>query len=127
MHLFILVRNVWPVAKYMTPNSIRIGPLPILLSAVVGVFVVLAPCGLAQDPSPASQNPPAQKQQQNPAPTVQNPPRISVTSSLVVVPVTVKDRSGNLVPDLKKDEFRIFDDDVEQQIFSFTAEAFPIS
>jgi len=45
----------------------------------------------------------------------------------VVVPVTVKDRSGNLVADLRRDEFRIFDDDAEQRITSFAAEAYPIS
>jgi VWFA-related protein len=39
----------------------------------------------------------------------------------------VKDRSGNLVPDLRKDEFRVFEDKVEQRIFSFTAEAYPLS
>src|SRR5262249_5312439 len=47
--------------------------------------------------------------------------------SLVVVPVTVKDGSGRLVPDLTQEEFRIFDDDVEQRIEVFSAEAFPLS
>jgi Ca-activated chloride channel family protein len=53
--------------------------------------------------------------------------KISVNSDLVVLPVTVKDRFGNLVPDLQREEFRIFDDDVEQSIDVFTAEAFPLS
>jgi Ca-activated chloride channel family protein len=53
--------------------------------------------------------------------------KISVNSELVVLPVSVKDRSGNLVPDLQREEFRIFDDDVEQSIDVFTAEAFPLS
>ena len=53
--------------------------------------------------------------------------RIAVNSDLVVLPVTVKDRKGQLVPDLQKDEFRIFDDDVEQSIDVFAAEAFPLS
>ena len=47
--------------------------------------------------------------------------------TLVVLPVTVKDQNGTLVPDLKKDEFRVFEDNVEQQILDFTVEAFPIS
>jgi Ca-activated chloride channel family protein len=46
---------------------------------------------------------------------------------LVVLPVTVKDSSGELVPDLHRDEFRIFEDDVEQNIDVFSAEAFPLS
>lgn len=50
-----------------------------------------------------------------------------MNSNLVILPVTVKDRSGNLVPDLQRDEFRVFEDNVEQKIDVFTAEAFPLS
>lgn len=53
--------------------------------------------------------------------------KITVNSNLVILPVTVKDRSGNLVADLRKDEFRVFEDNVEQNIDVFTAEAFPLS
>src|SRR6266704_5634664 len=53
--------------------------------------------------------------------------KISVNSDLVVLPVTAKDRHGNLVPDLHREEFRIYDDNVEQSIDVFTAEAFPLS
>ena len=53
--------------------------------------------------------------------------KISVNSDLVVLPVTARDRHGNLVPDLQREEFRIFDDNVEQAIDVFTAEAFPLS
>jgi Ca-activated chloride channel family protein len=53
--------------------------------------------------------------------------KIVVNSSLVVLPVTVKDGAGRLVADLNKDEFRVFEDDVEQRIDVFTAEAFPLS
>lgn len=53
--------------------------------------------------------------------------KISVNSDLVVLPVTVKNQSGDLVPDLRESEFRIFDDDVEQSIDVFTEEAFPLS
>lgn len=53
--------------------------------------------------------------------------KITVNTNLVVLPVTVKDGSGRLVPDLNRDEFRIFEDSVEQRIDVFTAEAFPLS
>ena len=53
--------------------------------------------------------------------------KIAVRSDLVVLPVTVKDRNGQLVPDLQQHEFRVFDDKVEQSIDVFTAEAFPLS
>src|SRR5215831_8874354 len=66
-----------------------------------------------------AQNPPAQRQQQQPG--------IRAEVRQVVVPVTVKDGAGRLVPDLRKDEFRILEDDVEQRIISFNAEAVPLS
>jgi VWFA-related protein len=46
---------------------------------------------------------------------------------VVVVPVTVKDRKGNLVADLKRDEFRVFEDGVEQEVQKVTSDAMPIS
>jgi VWFA-related protein len=71
---------------------------------------------------------------QEPSPPPPDNPRLSdarakitVNANLVVLPVTVKDRSGRLVPDLGRDEFRVFDDGVEQRIDVFTAEAFPLS
>ena len=53
--------------------------------------------------------------------------KIRVNSNLVVLPVTVKDKSGNLVPDMEIQDFHVFDDDVEQSIEVFSTEAFPLS
>ena len=91
--------------------------------------LLLAPFALAQEPAAttpatapaAAQTPAAASKGQTPGTVI----RISPT--LVVVPVTVKDHNGNLVPDLRRDEFRIFEDDVEQRITVFLAEVFPIS
>src|SRR5207344_3203140 len=61
--------------------------------------------------SPQEAAPPAQEP---PPPDVQRlseaRAKITVNANLVVLPVTVKDGSGRLVPDLGKDEFRIFED-----------------
>jgi len=46
---------------------------------------------------------------------------------LVVVPVTVKDGSGELVTDLQQNDFRVFEDGIEQPIAVFSVEAFPLS
>ncbi|HEY1482842.1 MAG TPA: VWA domain-containing protein [Candidatus Acidoferrum sp.] len=83
----------------------------------------------AQQPVPSAPTPktPPDTQTSKPGIQVPSPGKIVTVTTLVVLPVTVKDRSGNLVPDLKKDEFRIFEDGVEQQVFSFTAEAYPLS
>jgi VWFA-related protein len=88
----------------------------------------------AQPPAaePPLKIPPRETQTQS---TPQKPPvaqrdtrgRIVVRSDLVLVPVTVKDRQGQLIGDLQRDDFRVFSDNVEQQIILFSAEAFPLS
>ena len=94
-----------------------------MLFACFGVIIsAQEPPAAASKPAPQTPAPTA-----TPAPQVQNPPKIRVSTSLVILPGTVKDRAGNLIADLKKDEFRIFEDNVEQQIFSFTVEAYPLS
>ena len=65
---------------------------------------------------------------QEPAQQTQDPrARIHTTVSLVVVPVTVKDSAGELVTDLQENDFRVFEDGVEQPIALFSADAFPLS
>lgn len=72
--------------------------------------------------------PPATQEQGTPGPAQQGgPATIRIPVNQVIVPVTVKDRSGRLVPDLRRDEFRIFEDNVEQKIASFIAEPIAIS
>src|ERR1700751_4185648 len=82
---------------------------------------VPAPGSLQSAPGQTSQRP------ANVPPPSDARAKISVNSNLVILPVTVKDRAGNLVPDLRRDEFRVFEDNVEQRIDVFTAEAFPLS
>jgi VWFA-related protein len=74
-------------------------------------------------PTPDAQQPPP------PASDTPTPGQGTIKFSVnqVIVPVTVKDGSGRLVADLTKDEFRIFEDKVEQRIQYFSNEAFPLS
>ena len=67
--------------------------------------------------------------QDAPLPAPQGGPqtRIRIPVDQVIVPVTVKDSSGRLVADLRRDEFRIFEDNVEQKIASFQADVVPLS
>jgi Ca-activated chloride channel homolog len=78
--------------------------------------------------APQQGTPPAAPEQ-NPQASAQQGRQGKITFSVnqVVVPVTVKDRSGKLVADLRRDEFRIFEDNVEQRIAFFGAEPTPIS
>ncbi len=49
----------------------------------------------------------------------QEPATFSTSSSLVVVNVSVRDRSGNLIPNLKKEDFVLSEDDKAQNISVF--------
>jgi len=70
----------------------------------------------------------AQEQGQQPSLQSQDPRgKIRTTVSLVVIPVTVKNGAGELVTDLQENDFRVFEDGVEQPIALFSADAFPLS
>jgi Ca-activated chloride channel family protein len=69
----------------------------------------------------------AQAPSQPVAPQSGGPGKILVHSSLVVLPVTVKDRYGNLMGDMERQDFQVFDDGVEQSFDVFTAEGIPLS
>ncbi len=52
--------------------------------------------------------------------------RVRITSDLVVLSVSVRNRAGNLVPDLRREQFRLLDDGIEQEIKVFTEESLPL-
>lgn len=98
---------------------------------VLCALTLCAPAGWAQNsprraataPAPAAQDASAQSQADQGEPQA----RIRARTELVVVPVTVKDAGGGIVPDIRQEQFRIFEDDVEQKIDLYSNEAFPIS
>lgn len=93
--------------------------------AAAALWLVLPCCPtFAQTPQQDQDVPPpspSSSQQSGPQ------PKITVNATTVVLPVTVKDKSGRLIPDISKDEFRVFEDNVEQSITRFRVEAFPLS
>src|SRR5213082_2897768 len=62
----------------------------------------------------------AQQAPQPPAPANQG--RIRVTTELVLVNVVARDKKGNVVRDLKKEDFTLLEDGKKQQISSFDFE-----
>src|SRR5215475_12088285 len=86
-----------------------------ILVAGIATAIVMALAGPAIMASRKAQDNRAQ------APTIRN------TVELVVVPVTVKDGKGQLVSDLRRDEFRVLEDGVEQRISLFSVDPFPLS
>src|ERR1700730_18662764 len=66
--------------------------------------------------APQSPQPPQAQQPQQPQ------YRVRVTSELVLVSVVVRDKKGNLVRDLKKDDFTLLEDGKRQAISTFDFE-----
>src|SRR5271154_1042514 len=104
------------------------------IAGITGVLFFAAPALWLAIAAPGHQQDPPVATAQEPSPPPPDNPRLSearakitVNANLVVLPVTVKDHTGRLVPDLGRDEFRILEDNVEQRIEVFTAEAFPLS
>lgn len=94
-----------------------------LLTAALAVGLACATFATSRAQEPAAQDP-------GQAPSLKTDDsrgRIRTTVSLVVVPVTVKDSAGELVTDLNQNDFRIFDDGIEQPISQFSVDAFPLS
>jgi Ca-activated chloride channel family protein len=101
-------------------------PRKIACVAFASAFLLSGAILRGQNPTPPPANPAPGTPATPPARPTQGP-KIVANTTEVIVPVTVKDRSGNLVADLKKDEFRIFEDDVEQVIRRFATDTVPIS
>ena len=74
------------------------------------VLVVLAAGLSAQTPAPPAQNP---------APS-QDKPTFRVQVDLVTNDVVVRDDKGNFIPDLKQNEFDIYEDGVKQDVVQMT-------
>jgi Ca-activated chloride channel family protein len=111
----------------------------IALACFVAAVLVCPANFAAQDPPSApvpkvpkdAPAPPAGAQDGQIPANQQNPSDSQTTLKFAVnyvfLPVTVKDSNGHLVPDLTRNEFRILDDNVEQRLEFFSAEAFPLS
>jgi VWFA-related protein len=88
-------------------------------TALAATALLLANVGLttrAQEPPP-----PSQSQQPQPPPA-QPQYRMHVTSELVLVNVVVRDKKGNLIRDLKREDFTVAEDTKRQTISTFDFE-----
>jgi VWFA-related protein len=92
-----------------------------LLALLIG-----SPCLHAQNPNPAGPVPPppdgatsGQKAEQS--------QRIRVSVDMVVLHATVSDDRGQFVPGLKQDNFRVFENKVEQKVSAFSNEDAPVT
>jgi VWFA-related protein len=83
-----------------------------------------------QAPAPPVAEPPAPPTSQKKAPTKSEPPssqsEITVQSNLVNIDAVVTDKDGNIVSGLKRENFKITDNGVEQQVTNFSPTDAPI-
>jgi len=96
-----------------------------------GALIALLACGTAlasawPRQSSVTPPPPAPKPAE-PAQTEQTPGILRIYTHEVIVPVTVRDHSGDAVLNLVQKDFRVFEDDVEQKIDYFSKDPFPLS
>jgi len=91
---------------------------------LVSLILVAAPGNAARVAANGPKTPVAQATP--PAPQDQDDV-IRVSTDLVVVNVTVMDKTGKFVPRLKRTDFHLFEDGAEQKIATFTAEETPFA
>jgi VWFA-related protein len=97
---------------------------------VASAVLLLSVCAFAQtgtNQSPTSQASSQTSVPQPAKPAQQNQKPMTIVTTVVLVPVTVKDTHGDLVPNLEKSDFRVFQDGKEQTIANFWDQAFPVS
>ena len=84
-----------------------------------------------QQATPPAQTPPAPDNFQQQPPETAGPGEkgftIPVSVNYVDVPVTVRDKKGNLVPGLTWRQFRVYEDGQRQRIAFFTVDPYPMS
>jgi VWFA-related protein len=92
------------------------------LLAVIAMAMAAVFCGPARAQQPPPPPPPDQAPAANAAPTApaSSTPVIHGESRVVRVDVVVTDKKGNYVHDLTPKDFRVYDNDKEQQIVNFS-------
>jgi VWFA-related protein len=112
----------------MTKTIFRVVPLLVVTVFMVGLNGAVT----AQDPPPATSAPaqtPATPSAQTPAQAPANTPPTSLPqgavikseSKLVIVDAVITDKKGNYVHDLKQGDFKVYEDNKEQQVSQFSS------
>lgn len=101
-------------------KSSLVRKLFLLLAMLVAPNFVRAQVGSLPGPTPPPPPPPPQLKDQTHA-------GIRVSTDLVLLHVTVMDERGQFVPGLKENNFRVFEDKVEQKISAFLGEDVPVT
>lgn len=91
------------------------------------IALLACPVCLSAQASRPAEKPPQQKPATDkPTETPPAESAISVETTEVLLPVTVRDRAGRFVPDLKAENFEVYEDGVRQQLTSFALKRLPV-
>src|ERR1700742_5063895 len=95
------------------------------VAATSGITVLLLASLVAGTNAAKSQTaPPVADSAVDPA---DQPYRITLDLNLVILPVTVLDKNGGFVSDLREQDFRIYEDGARQSIHLFLHEDIPVT
>jgi len=86
----------------------------------MGISAALTAAAQSQIPPAPKASPPPNEQEIDPDDV------ISVSTTEVLLPVTVRDRSGRLVSDLTRKDFRVFENGVEQKLSELSLRQVPV-
>jgi len=86
------------------------------LIGILGAILILSLQALGQAPQ---EPPPATA----PAGTIDNPVRLNVSVDMVNIPAIVRDSSGSYVDGLKKDDFKVLENGIEQKLSFFAQDS----
>jgi Ca-activated chloride channel homolog len=90
---------------------------PRIATACLSLLCLLPSRAPAQ--APAGHTPPTPQATTTPEPVEDPGEVVRINTSLVTVPVRVMDQSGKYIPDMRSEEFRVFEDGVEQEVAFF--------
>lgn len=109
-------------------------PFVLLLLLAAGIFAQSGK-GTQTGGSKANSRPATAKPTPTPSPspesvaddTPMDGPEIIVDTKLVTIPVRVLDRGGRFLPGLKKENFKVFEDGIEQEVALFSNDSQPFT
>ena len=117
---------------YKPKAALRVSLVAFWLVAIVATFDLVRP-GLAQKAKPV--NPAAQEAKPTPTSTpspttteqeIDPDDVISVETTEILLPVTVRDANGELVSGLARTDFRVFEDGLDQPLSDFSLRKVPV-
>jgi Ca-activated chloride channel homolog len=117
----LFLQEVGGCVSKAAPRPIGWG-LPLTACALLASTFCLIPSVRAQSESPLQPNPASSS-----SPDKKRPRPLKQEVNLVLVNATVTDPYGRLVTGLEQDNFRIFEDNSEQEVVHFSSEDVPIS